>query len=1000
MRRVFKLKAFIMSVTLLISGFVSLSFIDYSVLAADTEIPEGYIPVYTPEDFNNIRNDLDGNYILMNDITFNTEDFQDGGDYYNNGIGWMPIGSNENPFTGVLDGNNFTVSGISSSWTDEDYENIGLYVGLFGRNKGEIKNLTVSNNLAADSSYQNNWSINNMPWLGEIAGYNNGKIINCHSQSIGSFGTITRGGLVGINTGEIYRCTNQSNLQARQRAGGIAVQNDGIIQECVNIGSIRTAGRYIQEAVHLGYAGGVAAENTGTITDCFNLGQISGFRDVAVTQIAGIAMSSSDATVKNCYNLGLVKNSGVNNPLISGNCVNCYAWDILGTDGTSVSRTVEELKQQSTYQGFDFENVWQMSENAEYPFPVLKNVPIEINRQQIGTYLSKQPPRTIFVMGEKLEMAGSEYTLVYSDGTKETRILNPNDQATSWMVYKYDRDYNFEIIDSFSQPGYYDVMLVDSSNQLSLTPIRLQCVAEKELVSISVNPPTKVIYLEGDELDLTGMSVTAKYNTQQTENITDYTVTGYDNTKVGQQTVTVSYGGISETFKITVNHDWESDYTIDKAPTCTEPGSKSHHCARCGAKIDVTEIPANGHSYEWIIDKPATEEEPGIKHEKCIVCGDIRNENTEIPMLDHVHTGITHHEAVAATCHSTGTVEYWTCSSDKCSGKYYGDAECTTEIDIIITPIDSNNHDGGTEIRNVIAATCSTAGYTGDTYCLGCNEKLKNGEMIPATGNHIDVDGKWEIDDESHWHTCQCGEIFDKNLHKGGKATCSAQAVCSICGASYGELDPDNHVNTEIRGAMAATEEVEGYTGDKWCLDCNKKIEEGTVIPKLSHTHTMIKIEAKPATCEEDGNIEYYICDKCGKIYNDEIGTRELTENEIIIKATGHNYSTEWKYNANSHWHECTCGKRSDEGVHIFGEWKITKSATDTANGSRERTCTVCGYKQSEIVNATGESSTNNSDVPGSPNTGDNSNVILWLALIAISGCGAIVAGAKKNNLK
>lgn len=73
----------------------------------------------------------------------------------------------------------------------------------------------------------------------------------------------------------------------------------------------------------------------------------------------------------------------------------------------------------------------------------------------------------------------------------------------------------------------------------------------------------------------------------------------------------------------------------------------------------------------------------------------------------------------------------------------------------------------------------------------------------------------------------------------------------------------------------------------------------------------MVKTEAKAATHEEDGNIEYYTCSKCGKKYNDEMGTSELTDEEIILKATGHNYGDAWKTDEINHWHECDCGEQS-----------------------------------------------------------------------------------------
>ena len=424
----------------------------------------------------------------------------------------------------------------------------------------------------------------------------------------------------------------------------------------------------------------------------------------------------------------------------------------------------------------------------------------------------------------------------------------------------------------------------------------------------------------------------------------------------------------------------------------------------CGQVIEGTTA---GHSFNWVVDKPATEDETGIRHEECTVCGFTRNENTEIPKLDHVHTGITHHPAVAANCHQTGTIEYWTCSSDKCAGKYYGDADCTTEITSITTSVDSNHHDGDTEIRNAVEATCGADGYTGDTYCLGCNQKIADGTVIPATGAHVDADGNWESDGTDHWHTCECGAIFDKAAHEGGEATCSAKAVCIVCEAEYGELDPDNHVNTEIRDAVAATEESEGYTGDTWCLDCEKMIEEGTVISKLDHTHAMGKTEAKAATCEEDGNIEYYTCSKCGKKYSDEAGTYELTDAEIIVKATGHSFGTDWESDADHHWHECICGEYADVAAHTFGDWTVTQDATATTDGTRERECTVCGYVQQEVINALGGSSdvtepdgTNTPGDPDSPQTGDHANIVLWLVLLVAGGCGVTITITAKKKYK
>ncbi|MEE1011467.1 MAG: hypothetical protein U0L11_05450, partial [Acutalibacteraceae bacterium] len=116
----------VMTLVFSISSFVF-------VVAAETvsaEIPEGYTPIYTAKEFNNIRNNLSGKYILMKDIDLSS--------YYN----WDPIGSAGSPFKGELDGNGYSISGMTIYG---DYGNSGkLYFGVFAYIKNSvIKNLNV-----------------------------------------------------------------------------------------------------------------------------------------------------------------------------------------------------------------------------------------------------------------------------------------------------------------------------------------------------------------------------------------------------------------------------------------------------------------------------------------------------------------------------------------------------------------------------------------------------------------------------------------------------------------------------------------------------------------------------------------------------------------------------------------------------------------------------------------------------------------------------------------
>ncbi len=164
---------------------------------------------------------------------------------------------------------------------------------------------------------------------------------------------------------------------------------------------------------------------------------------------------------------------------------------------------------------------------------------------------------------------------------------------------------------------------------------------------------------------------------------------------------------------------------IDKWVTDTEAHWKA--CENCAEKLEKA-----NHTLSWVVDKAATEDETGLKHEEC-ACGYKQNEATEIPKLDHVHKDIKHYEAVEATCMKEGSKEYWTCSSDKCAGKYYGDAECQTELTDIVIP--------------------------------------------KSTENHVS-DGTWEMDAEKHARTCACGAKVDEGTHAYDN---DADVYCNAC---------------------------------------------------------------------------------------------------------------------------------------------------------------------------------------------------------------------------
>ena len=124
------------------------------------------------------------------------------------------------------------------------------------------------------------------------------------------------------------------------------------------------------------------------------------------------------------------------------------------------------------------------------------------------------------------------------------------------------------------------------------------------------------------------------------------------------------------------------------------------------------------------------------------------------------------------------------------------------------------------------------------------------------------------------------------------------------------------------------------------------------------------------------------------------------------IPATGgehtHSYGSEWKNDADNHWHECSCGDKKDTSAHTAGEWIIDTPATAETDGSKHKECTACGYTiTTEAIPATGiPTEPGKPIVPNSPLTGDNSNIILWIALLFISGgtvIGITVYSKKKK---
>ncbi|MBO5232647.1 MAG: hypothetical protein J6B88_08500 [Clostridia bacterium] len=288
----------IISLTLIIALILSFVGINGSVVA------DSAIAISSKEDFNNIRNNLSGDYYLTCDIEFSLSDFASGGAYYNSGKCFVPIGDGKTPFTGTFDGNGYTISGIKiavsgyvysmtvkavgtevavasdDGWTG-DYIinpnnpklNVSPAVGVFGNNKGTIKNVNIEDcTISARSS--NNATL----YIGGIAGHNNGDIFNCSVKNTVNGDTKSYiGGITGYQSGgNIKNCYVLGKIESEGVYGGVAgAVADGIASECYSEVMFTGTGAACFGQVDY------YIQNYGMVRECYYISDIelSGFGD-------------------------------------------------------------------------------------------------------------------------------------------------------------------------------------------------------------------------------------------------------------------------------------------------------------------------------------------------------------------------------------------------------------------------------------------------------------------------------------------------------------------------------------------------------------------------------------------------------------------------------------------------------------------------------------------------------------------------------------------------
>ena len=417
----------------------------------------------------------------------------------------------------------------------------------------------------------------------------------------------------------------------------------------------------------------------------------------------------------------------------------------------------------------------------------------------------------------------------------------------------------------------------------------------------------------------------------------------------------------------------EEQYLKSEA-TCTEAAVYYKSCKACGLSSkgtadEATFVSGNVLGHDW--GEPSYTWTAVPDGYMCVASSKCKNCDTDIADVASMTcdvvtqptcltTGIGRYTAtfssfpsqtkdvtLPATGHDWGTTEYtWTSTEDgyTCTAKRVCQKDKSHEETETVTAA----------YAVVTEPTCLTDG-------LGRYQAFFEADWAEDASKDVTLSalghdwGAWTSNgDGTHTRNCtKDSSHTEDGTCSGGTATCTERAICDVCGGAYGDL-----------AAHDFTAEVaeENY----------------------------LKSEA---TCTEPA-VYYKSCKACGL-------TSEDTEQEDTFQygnPLGHDYDTEWSQDETHHWYVCKrCQDVAELEEHTASGWITDKAATAKADGERHKECTVCGYiLETDTIPATGsktkpgkQDNTKTRTKTNAPKTGDDSTLLLWTALLGVSGVGA-----------